>query len=771
MNNSGCINTLLPEELKELILSRRIDHNGVQHFQTLNGHLHDILKALYDFLIVHENALQDCSRQSGTAQTELCGLFFSAVGLQNFYKTENAYQQLLRTVEFKTDGNYRTTFSELSLKSLCTEYLSSSNTGSKIRLFEQVKINGFSTNPEYMYDFEQLTRYWRRLFVFYRKFNFLRWFQLEQTAPEKVVYFLLHKKHINSVKKTEGKKVARDAASQNLFDILQYCVGVCNSVADRAFLTTIFSKSWVEPYVIHGSALNNLPSDLRVKGNIFRKVPHSSALLKKQKKLPSGTDIDIECYFSYSERKRMHKAASWLTHVSRRNRIIIVAPTEEKLICIGCQLKREIHIDTYNFYHAGLVKFNVNRLESVDTKLLAPDSVSEPVFIAPAEIAAASLYTYQDFIRRFFFSDTGKNEFCGEVSTRSLLFCGVPLWNREMKEMFSKLLQFVHRNSIPALILLGGHEKRFKKVIRKAVPSIKIDIEDAESPVSPVLKECPYQFLEDSHTLHPEFALRLEKNLKQGINQLIIGPNPIYVQKMYYELCNWFSKKRLPVRSLELYHGLFELRDKPVKKAALKSMVRRGAAVVISTPSLFPDLFGSFPVMYAERLPFVEGITSLFEFAQEFNLNERFTAPHIYWSDSKGSPQKKEDFFSEIGKGAITPHKLEKLIKISDSSLRIEQDSYCFHHGAVLVIPYCDSLNEKELDAIHRLMYPVLAKSDYTRIIQAYPGNSGFGGMLESKDKMLRLLNGGVIPVSVTNPYHPNLGIIGPPEWMDEYIP
>ena len=760
------MNFPLPEELQELSLSRRIDHLGVPHFQTLTGHIQDLLKTLHDFIEAHEDALQDCCKLCAVSPTEFYKSLFAAVGLNNFFKLDDTYQHHIRLKEFNADGEYKSLFPEHLTRNLCIELYKNAD---KDRFYGNAgKSNG---EADLAPDHEQINRLWRRFSAYYLKFNFDRWFSGERTLPLPKEAPILQK-DFGSVSGRKLKRITQDKTFQRLYGIMQYCVSVCFATADREFLKKVFQNLWDQPYVIHGSVV----SGFRTRERIFKTIPRS--LSRRTMTLSHNINPEksmITCYSAYSERKRMQKAADWIKLVSTRDRITIVAPTEEHLISLGYHLKKELALDTYNFYYSGLVKFCSRNFESLDTKIFDPERASDQIATFPVESGAASLYTYHEFFHRLFDSDAGAVEFRGAVMTRSLLLWGAPSGNGELQKRFAQLVQFAQRNAIPTLILLPGHEGIYKKIIRRSAKNVGFTAEDSEIPIAPVLIQSPYIFLEDSRSLHPEFVSALVKDFRRGVNQLVLGPNPLYVQKIYHELNNLFSKKRLPVRSVQMYHGLYELRDKPVKKANIEAALRRSPAVVVSTLSLFPDIFSLFPVIFVERLPFDEGIVTLFNLVQDYrpaknrilteeseqagvSRNNCFPVPHILWSTGDVQPDSIRFSMAEEFDGAVTPRKLQRWVKLSQSRLT-ESENYRRKTMVLPAIPYCSLEPEKEVNALHRFMFPAESYTEFNGLVK---------GRI-SDHKLLYKHKSGT--TYCTLPYHSNLGVIGPPEWMEDYMP
>ena len=103
--------------------------------------------------------------------------------------------------------------------------------------------------------------------------------------------------------------------------MLSYYALTCISVADRAFLNEIYSVSWNEACVIHGSSYkktNSLNRIFKFPGNRTSEKMRN----KKSKKNSMSTDLNYCFHKSYD--KKIQYALKWLNNLPEKNPIAMV---------------------------------------------------------------------------------------------------------------------------------------------------------------------------------------------------------------------------------------------------------------------------------------------------------------------------------------------------------------------------------------------------------------------------------------------------------------
>lgn len=741
--------SVLPEELQDLLLALRIDVNGVSHFQTLSGCLHDMLKSLDGFLHANMSRIREFCLRNSIPVSQLCGAFFESVGQYNYYKASYDFQYQIRLIKSDLGDSFDKIIFEKVVHDLCTRlYKISSGSGEEKSHGSKRKMGDRLPFGD---DFEYIDRIRRIMRFYYNKIGFDRWFKLAKSDT-----FLHGISPITAVIGTEmfleesAGKGPEMIYFRDQYSVLKSALEDCIWIADRKLLNCIFDHEWNAHYVIHGALISNSVSRTRMVGVLGNRKT------KRTQKTKSGK-TNVTCYRAYSFEERVSKVKNWIMDLPSGLRLCIVALSEEELITLAVQLRKATSTDIYDLSCIGLVKINSKGIEALDTKVHLPDWTSRSMALSPPETAAITLTTYYDFFRRYILADGKREDFNLSFNFGSLVLWGAPYRHTEDRNALIRLVGQFENSGIPVLLALEGPEKELTDDLQDKVLKKKNIIVRSGKPVKPLFSKCGFSLLEQSLLIGSEFEALILNNFRKGLNQLIIGPNPVYVQKMYHELWRLFSKSQLSSKGLIEYHSLFGLRDKTAIKRKIEVASKKETLLVVSTVNLFPDLYRYFSEIFVEGLPFYRCISIIFDRIQSRGSSAKHQVPKILWSEGSSgldelSAQGKKEIEIEL-----TPEKLKSWL--SDSNDEDNANRYDYDEKPAPVIPYCRSRDKNNVDMLDRILLP-------ERLIME------LGGMNRRRDYQKVLLNmHDQTLIQCMLPYSNNHGIVAPPDWIDEYIP
>ncbi|MCH7783752.1 hypothetical protein IID62_11870 [candidate division KSB1 bacterium] len=444
--------SFIQEEIPDLIVSRRVDLRNTNHLQTLSGHIFDILKSLSELLDITFQRLDNSCRNFSINPSLVCESLFLAVCRYYLFKAENYDKTKLKLAD---ENSIRQTESYDLLRFALETYLkltknSTQNgkgrkTSSQRKSGDHINENG-STIEVPAIRIKNMSRF---MWHFYNKLNFERWFTISKpdiqdfAGDERIDDNL----QVDLAAMVDEK--SHDTGFRIIYSIVSYYTKTCISVADRAFLNEIYGDFRDEACVIHGSSCYKPHS----RNRIFKLQGNRSSENIK------NTSIDLCLHKSYD--KKMKYALRWFNNLFvppvglEKSKLLIIACTEEELISLAFNLRNEFSVEEIYYFCCGLVGLSKKNAGSLDTKLFKPDRCSEPMEKLPVNTASVSMYTYGDFLQRFFPHGKNGNAAKGEIILSNVLLWGVPDGDAVNKDGYCRILEFLRDNKIPALAMPG----------------------------------------------------------------------------------------------------------------------------------------------------------------------------------------------------------------------------------------------------------------------------------------------------------------------------
>jgi len=739
---------LIPEEIHGLLFSRSIIHRDIHYYQTLAGHTADLLCVLRDCIGVHEVPLRAYCRRQGTDFTGLCRILFMLTGLLNLYKLNDCVQ-----AEIKEGG----TPAAPPLQERCRPALALLNDAFYQPADETCGIteesartnlpdsNGISFGVP-------LRNYWRIIHALHKKAGFSHLFAIPETVPRGAA--ALFRETCGTTRETAWECHAphQGRESPALSAVVMHCIETCRAAADRALLRKIFDGEDAASCIILGGALSGEGRRNAVFTRLRKRRGGVETLLREEPPRPP-----VAGFFSSRYGKKIDWVTRRLTGQPAPSRILAVFPSEETLLSAGRRIAGAIAADRLYIYAQGLFPAGARRWSSLDSRALIPDFSSERMDYLPPDTAALSLYGYQDFFHCVHQADSGTHRLWGRLLCSTLVLFDVPFTNGAVRRHYTRVLRFVRENGIPAVITGGDHEDVLRNTLARLFGSSAVQTDDLSGGAVPRIAAGQYRYCDGSSTLSPAFIDAVEDNFRKGVHQLVVCPNPVYAQRVYHALQCSFSGRRLPVAHLELYHGLFGIADKMRKLTRAAAKMLHGAAVFVATPHLFPDVYGKFPVIFMENIPVIEGIDAIVSLTDGFEGTPAFPEPVVHWSN----------FTAPVPEGEMNLKLPEELTVQARRRMRRRlrsagcdaMDAIRIRSGAVNALPFSGAFDRREID-LQRL-YRVPVKSDVL-----------LRRVLKYRDPLVKPLPhtiGGLYRSVM--PYHPDTGVTGSPDWIDEYIP
>ena len=322
-------------------------------------------------------------------------------------------------------------------------------------------------------------------------------------------------------------------------------------------------------------------------------------------------------------------------------------------------------------------------------------------------------------------------------------------------EPFCQIFSLIKRYRIPFLITLGGHERSCTTFLERTFPHSPVEKSSSISPFVPTMSTQDESYFLAGGALSPDFIRRIIKNSNGGKNQLIICPNPIYVQKVFYEFSQVLRKRKHPEMSLQIYHCLFSIKDKAGKKNQLISGFKRGPVVLVSSMAACSEILCQFHDVFIVGLPYAHSMTRIIDSLQDiWDPGER-SRIKIVWQfedplppsdfDTPGHTADSEVQRFEYLMGAFHSNKYKK-----DGNTI---DTYDYVKPAI-------SGGNGEIDAVidrlYRFLFPIRSKSHLLNV----------QSQQDNRSKYLTLPHGSIFHCSL--PYSVKVGLIGPNDRTNE---
>ncbi|MFC1556380.1 hypothetical protein ACFL6I_07150 [candidate division KSB1 bacterium] len=754
------------DNLPNLVLARAATHNGSTYYQTISGHLNDLLYCLRKYIDVHFPALKELCRMSDIPFPDYCRVLFMIVGFVDIGKLSSIFQQKCRSGDYfypETEGSRHSTVRKPRgdfIVRILSERYRTGESAAPARNPRAAKSH-VSGDMDGIDLYALYGNYLSRLHACHR---FRDYFPFSAGIPPQVFTLQdftnkerLFDIYTDSESYKSGKRYT--VRQQKLISVALDCFEFCCSVADRAFLRKIISdQESGSTYIIGGTVKETLGR----KSLIETLNSVSNARSKEIEYFPGP---GIRAFFSddYDEKIR------WITrNIKNRNnmeRLIIVSADDEQLIAIGSQLSRDLHVRSLYYSSIGTFKTGAQSLTPLDTLMLRAENCTEKVNSEVPDTCPVMLIGYLDFLYELNKQEQRTSGMWGKLLSRSLVMFDVPCWHNDIIKRFSGVLRFLKRNERPVLIASHEDQKSFMNAVRKiaaprSVPKKKahtVRVQPETDWMSPQVHLKRFSLVSrDGKELTGEFLDRCEKYYRENQNQVVLCPNSVYAQNIYYRLALLFREKKWHPGSLILHHSMFGFYDKCGKMFQC-NVHSYEPLILVTTLRLFPVCYGKFPIIYAENLPLDSGMRTVCLLISGLSIRGNSTAPQLYWSYSGPSARfKKTD--------TQLPEKLTKkqLKKLAASTAHEDIDrieNVRLQYGDLRVAPTAELSSDSEIDLKNRINMPVAGKLHYRKI-------------RENMNMHIKpYVDTGVNLYKYVMPYQKKLGLIGDPSWFEEYLP
>lgn len=516
-----------PDDLHDLLLSRRIEYKNVSHLQTLSGHLADLIQSFEVYLEKNEKALMShCGNFTINSGDFYSHLFYCLI-TEHVHKHTTGYQKYLRN--FTELNNEFHQDSDSVVNAICSQLLDNDpgkRKSGRINHVEKLKEKDNVQNEK----IERLGRYWKMIGNAYAHGNLKRWFSIDLES--------FHNVNRPPVLHRESD-VLRPDIDREFIEKMQQTVALfksgmtyCRSSADRYLLKKVASCMGDEKLYVHGALLKR-----KINGNNAEKTACSigdadSAVNSGVNSDPGfGADEQSGCFISYAPAERKQKIVSWIQKEMRIRKILVIAPSEERILELGDHFSMALSVKEALVTNCGIVKFGRKTVMGIDTLEIVPDLASEQIITAEANTAGLSFMTYSQLLSILCLDALNAYTVSSGLLTSAMVFGGMPVDTNGSYEPFGQIFSLIKRYRIPFLITLGGHERSCTSFLERTFPHSPVEKSSSISPFVPTMSTQDESYFLAGGALSPDFIRRIIKNSNGGKNQLIICPNPILCPK------------------------------------------------------------------------------------------------------------------------------------------------------------------------------------------------------------------------------------------------
>jgi hypothetical protein len=384
----------------------------------------------------------------------------------------------------------------------------------------------------------------------------------------------------------------------------------------------------------------------------------------------------------------------------------------------------------------------------IDTREIVPDTSSENIITSEANTTGLAFITCSQLLSILCLNALNDYTISGGLLTSAIVFWGMLVDTSGSYEPFDQIFSLIKRYRIPFLITLGGHELSCLSFLEKVVPNTRVEKSYSISPFILLLSTQPESFILTGGTLNPDFIRGSIRNFKDGNNQLIICQNPIYVQKVFYELLQVLRKRKLPERSLQIYHCLFSIKDKADKKNKLMSGMRRRPVILVSSMAACSEILCQFHDIFILGLPYAYIVTRIIDSLQDIRDPYDRSRIKIVWQFEDPLQSFDSDTAGHTSESEV--QRFENLM----SSLQSDKywngdDDIDTYKYAVPAISGVDGDFDAETDRLYRFMFPIRSKIHLLNLQSRH----------DNRSKYLTLPHGSILHCSL--PYNEHVGLIG----------